>query len=198
MSSIIRDGDTFHGISVESRGVFAHQYGHTYAGQCRDGYACGLGVTTWSNWSKDYAEHGPDGKFDGRYLGCDDDGTTWYGLVERGGKEKEHARVSADGSCTYNDEACARRSALACADRAGRPGRGAPRSPSPPPATRPATRRHAIVRWIGRLGFAPRRRWRRPLPPRCTPAPHAVAGGRAAQPNSRRTVWRDRFPREPS
>ncbi len=28
--------------------------------------------------------------------------------------------------------------------------------------------------------------------------PHAVAGGRAAQPKSRRTVPRDRFPPEPS
>ncbi len=43
------------------------------------------------------------------------------------------------------------RSALACADRAGRPGRGAPRSPRPPPANGPPLRHHAIVRWIGRL-----------------------------------------------
>ena len=69
MSSIIRDGDTFHGISVFGRGVFTDEAGHwTYAGQCRDGYACGLGVLTWPGGAKDYAEHGPDGKFDGRLL----------------------------------------------------------------------------------------------------------------------------------
>ena len=58
MSSIIRDGDTFHGISVFGRGVFTDDKwgGRTYAGQCKDGHACGLGVATWSfNGSKDYA-----------------------------------------------------------------------------------------------------------------------------------------------
>jgi hypothetical protein len=61
MSSIILNGDTFHGISVESRGVFKDEYGYTYAGQCKDGYAYGLGVLTWSNVYKEYAEHGPGG-----------------------------------------------------------------------------------------------------------------------------------------
>ena len=36
MSSIIRDGDTFHGISVFGRGVFTDEIGWTYAGQCKD------------------------------------------------------------------------------------------------------------------------------------------------------------------
>jgi hypothetical protein len=107
MSSIIRRGDTFHGISVESRGVFTDEDGSTYAGQCRDGYACGLGVVTWSDGSKIYAEHGPDGEYDGRSLDRWADGDTWYCLFERGGKEKERARVYADGTCTYNDEDCA-------------------------------------------------------------------------------------------
>ncbi len=77
MSSIIRTRQTYHGVSVvglcTGRGVFTNEifndeYGMTYAGQCKDGYACGLGVLTWSSGSKVYAEHGPDGKYDGRYL----------------------------------------------------------------------------------------------------------------------------------
>jgi hypothetical protein len=106
MSSIIRDGDTLHGISVESRGVFKHKYGQTYAGQCKDGHACGLGVTTLADGTKVYAEHGPDGKFDGRYLRRWADGTTSHSLFERG-EEKEFAYVSADGRCAYNWEDCA-------------------------------------------------------------------------------------------
>ena len=72
MSSIIREGDTFHGISVFGRGVFTddadeHVNGTMiYAGQHRDGYACGLGVLTNSFGWKEYAEHGPDGECDGR------------------------------------------------------------------------------------------------------------------------------------
>ncbi len=107
MSSIIRDGDTFHGISVFGRGVLTKNRNGivTYAGQHRDGY-CGLGVATWSNGSKVHAEHGPDGQFDGRHL---DRWTGWrtdYRLFERG-EPKEYARVFADGHCTYNYVACA-------------------------------------------------------------------------------------------
>ena len=143
MSSIIRNRDTFHGIRVESRGVFTNaQVGsRTYAGQCKDGYACGLGLTTSSCGSKQYAEHGPDGQNDGRCLDRDAYGTwTWYTLFERG-KKMDGAIVSADGRCWYNGATSAR----ACADSAGRPGRGAPRIPSRPPATRPLSPR-AIVR----------------------------------------------------
>jgi hypothetical protein len=69
MSSIIWRGHTFHGSSVFGRGVFTNDtYGRTYAGQCRDGHACGLGVVTWSDGTREYAEHGPDGQCDGRYL----------------------------------------------------------------------------------------------------------------------------------
>ncbi len=106
MSSIINNGDTFHGISVFGLGVFTNDDdGNTYAGQCKDGYACGLSVTTWSDVCKEYAEHGPDGKYDGRNLRRWDDGDTWYDLYERG-EEKDWARVFADGRCTYNGEAC--------------------------------------------------------------------------------------------
>ncbi len=64
------------------------KHGSTYAGQIRDGYACGLGVHTYRNGTKVYAEHGPDGQYDGRYLGRTAHGTTYYGLFERAeGKE---------------------------------------------------------------------------------------------------------------
>jgi hypothetical protein len=156
MSSIINNGDTFNGISVFGRGVFTHdEYGNTYAGQCKDGYACGLGVATYSNGSKGYAEHGPDGKCDGRRLVRHVSGTTWYGLVERGGKLKDSARVCADGSCEYNGEDCApddpRLLALIAqvAPVEVRPAAPAPHRSSPP------TRPHAIVRWISRLVLPP-------------------------------------------
>jgi hypothetical protein len=106
MSSIRRDGWTYRGISVESRGVFTDKYGKTYAGQCKDGYACGLGVTTWSNGSKTYAEHGPDGQFDGRYLDRFADGHTFYYSLYERGEQKEVAVVSADGRCYYNGRDC--------------------------------------------------------------------------------------------
>jgi hypothetical protein len=109
-SIIIQDGDTLHGISVESRGVltnYAYGYVRTYAGQRRDGYACGLGVLTFSDGRKAYAEHGPDGECDGRRLWRDADGDTVYRVCECG-ETKEYAFVFADGRCTYNDEACAR------------------------------------------------------------------------------------------
>jgi hypothetical protein len=111
MSSIKQNGETYHGISVNGRGAFTNPtYGlfeRTYAGLHRDGHACGLGVLTWYSGPKFYADHGPDGKYDGRYLGRWTNGETWYRLYERG-KETGSARVSADGTCKYNDEDCAR------------------------------------------------------------------------------------------
>ena len=109
MSSIIRFGDTYHGISVFGRGVFTNnQYGgRTYAGQHRGSYAWGLGVLTWSsNGTRQYAEHGPDGQYDGRWLHRWAGGDTWYRLYERG-EEKVYAVVYAGGSCEYNDVPCA-------------------------------------------------------------------------------------------
>jgi hypothetical protein len=104
MSSIIQNGHTYHGISIGGRGVFKKQ-GCTYAGQHRGGYACGLGVLTSSNGWKIYAEHGPDGKCDGRCLGRYVSGTTTYRLFERG-EQKDSALVFADGRW-YNGVACA-------------------------------------------------------------------------------------------
>ena len=137
MSSIILRGDTFHGISVFGRGVVTNdESGMTYAGQCRDGYACGLGVLTYSSGSKEYAEHGPDGHFDGRYLDRDADGHNYYGLYERG-KSKEYVHLSANGRCTYNSMACAPDDPrlLALIAQVG-PVEVRPAAPSPPPGVR--------------------------------------------------------------
>ena len=170
MSSIIRVGDTYLGMSVAGRGVFTNEDGHTYAGQYRDGYACGLGVTTYSGGDKVYAEHGPDGQFDGRHLGRSASGNTWYRLYERGGKWKESALVDADGTCRYNGRYCApddpRLLALIAqvAPIEVRPAAPAPHPPlarHSPPSNRP-------MEWPAR--FAPRRRLRRPWPPRCSVA----------------------------
>ena len=181
MSSIIRDGDTFHGISVFGRGVFTHEDENgraTYAGQCRDGHACGLGVTTYSDGHKVYAEHGPDGQYDGRYLRRWTDGDTRYWLFERG-EEKAFADVSANGRCQYNGEACAPDDPRLLALIAQvAPVEVRPAAPDPHPPS--ARHSHPSNRPMDRPArFCPRRRWRRPLPPRCTPTPHAVAGGRA-------------------
>jgi hypothetical protein len=173
MSSIIRDGDTYHGISVFGRGVFTNdEYGTTYvyAGQCRDGYACGLGVLTRSGGFKIYAEYGLDGQFDGRYLYRWSDGDTGYWLYERGA-EKDNAYVSADGTCWYNDEACApddpRVLALIAqvAPVEVRPAAPAPLPPldcHSPPSTKQVS--------DGSAGsVCPRRRLRPPLRTRCSP-----------------------------
>ena len=156
MSSIIRDEDTFHGISVFGRGVFTNEDERdplTYAGQHRDGYACGLAVLTWPS-GKEYAEYGPDGHCDGRCLLRWADGDIWYQLFERGGLEDE-ADVSAGGRCSYNGVVCApddpRLLALIAqvAPVEVRPAAPAPHPPSPFICPQ------AIVRWISRLGFPP-------------------------------------------
>jgi hypothetical protein len=113
MSSIIQNGDTFHGISIGGRGVFTftdkYGYTRTYAGQHRGGYACGLGVLTYPLGDKEYAEHGPDGKYDGRRLYRYAHGDPFYWLYERG-KAKDWASVLANSRrsrCTYTGVPCA-------------------------------------------------------------------------------------------
>jgi hypothetical protein len=173
MSSIIRDGDTIHGISVFGRGVFTNDddvYRWTYAGQCKDGHACGLGVHTYRDGRKDYAEYGPDGKFDGRCLDRHACGDTDYFLYERG-KSKEYAAVYADGRCRYNHVACApddpRLLALIAQVtpvevRPAAPAPHLPLAPHSPPSNRPMDRpaRFALVGAGGRRGHrgAPHRR----------------------------------------
>jgi hypothetical protein len=105
MSSIINNRDTYHGISVIGCGVFTNgEYGMT--GQCKDGYACGLGVLTWPCGSKVYAEHGPDGQWEGRWLRRPANGGKIDYVYERG-ETKLYAIVRADGSFLYNWEVCA-------------------------------------------------------------------------------------------
>jgi hypothetical protein len=177
MSSIIRNGDTYHGISVFGRGVFTDDKygGRTYAGQHRSGHACGLGVATHSSGSKVYAEHGPDGKYDGRYLDRSAHGDTGYFLFERG-KQKDFAYVSANGTYMYNYVACApddpRLLALIAlvAPVEVRPAAPAPHTP----LARPLAAKQSSDGSAGSL--CPRRHWRRPRPPRCSPILHAVAG----------------------
>jgi len=94
-------GDAFQGISVGDRGVFT-AHGETYAGQFRDGYACGLGVLDLDG-SKIYAEHGPDGT-SGRYLELDAEGVVAYIRFECG--ETDQAVVFLGGECDYNGELC--------------------------------------------------------------------------------------------
>ena len=170
MSSIIRDGDTFHGISVFGRGVFTNDKygGRTYAGQCKDGHACGLGVYMYSDGHKGYAECGPDGQCDGRYMYRSADGHTVYFLYERG-TQKDFADVSANGTCTYNWEDCAPDDPRVLALIAQvAPVEVRPAARAPPPITRPplATKQSSD----GSAGsFCPGRRRRPPWPPRCTP-----------------------------
>jgi hypothetical protein len=171
MSSIIIRGDTYHGISVFGRGVFTNnQHGRwTYAGKHRGGHACGLGVLTYYNGHNEYAEHGPDGKFDGRFLGRNSDGHTYYFLFERGGKLKASAGVFANGQCVYNYKACAPddpRLLALIAQVAPVEVRRADQAPHPPLASPLAPKRSSD----GSAGsFCPRRRWRPPLLPRCSP-----------------------------
>jgi hypothetical protein len=181
MSSIIRVGDTYHGISVFGRGVFTDDKwgGRTYAGQCKDGHACGLGVLTWNDGRKEYAEHGPDGKLHGRYLWRNARGITVYGLFERG-ESKGCADVYPYGTCTYKGEGCAPddpRLLALIAQVAPVEVRPAARAPHLPLAPKPSS--------DGSAGsFCRRRRSPPPWPPRCIPTPHAVAGGCATQPDS--------------
>jgi hypothetical protein len=150
MSSIIKDGDTYHGISVFGRGVFTDDKDGrwSYAGQHRDGHACGLGVLTWSHGHKVYAEHGPNGRCDGRCLGRDAHGYTSYRLFGRG-EQMEYATVYDDGRCRYNGVACASddpRLLVLIAQVAPVEVRSAARAPHPPslhhspPGNRPMDR----------------------------------------------------------
>jgi hypothetical protein len=190
MSSIIQNGDTYHGISVNGRGVFTNDafgYVRTYAGLHRDGHACGLAVVTYSSGTKVYAEHGPDGKYDGRNLYRWFDGNSSYRLYERG-EQKDIAGVYANGRCQFNGVVCApddpRMLALIAkvAPVEVRPAARAPHLPSArhsPPSNSPMDQP---------ARFAPGRRSRRPRPPRCIPMPRAVSGGRATQPNTSRNA----------
>jgi hypothetical protein len=174
MSSTIRRGDTYHGISVFGRGVFtSDKYGTTYAGQYRDGYSCGLAVVTYSDGRKDYAEHGPDGQRDGRHLYLSANGTTGYRLFERG-EVKDFACVFADGRCRYKNAFCAPddpRLLALIAHVAPVEVRPQPRPPHPPIAAHSPASNRPMDR---PARFAPAgaggRRGHRGAPPLCTPS----------------------------
>ena len=193
MSSIILRGDTFHGISVFGRGVFKHEHGRwTYAGQHRDGHACGLGVTTYSDGSKGYAEHGPDGQCDGRWLDRYADGSAGYILWERG-KAKDIVVVYADGHCVYNYVACTpddpRLLALIAQVapvevRPDAPAFYPPLASHSPPSNRPMDR-------PARFAFSPAGAGDRRGHRGAAPILHAVASGHATQPNRSRSAKRD-------
>ena len=96
MSSIPRR-KTLHGISVFGLGVFTND---------KNGRMLTYPNGSSQDDAKQYAEHGPDGEYDGRYLGRFPEGFTVYGLYERG-KLNDSAYVYANGDCDYNDEDCA-------------------------------------------------------------------------------------------
>jgi hypothetical protein len=165
MSSIIRYGDTYLGIGVFGRGVFTDEDGFTYAGQHRGGYACGLGVVTWPNGNQEYAEHGRDGKYDGRWLCRWADGHTFYYMFERG-KSKDSAVVSADGRCKFNGVVCAPDDPRLLALIAQVAPVEVPRAAR---ATQLPSLHNSSPRDRPMDSFCPRRRWRPPRPPRCSP-----------------------------
>ena len=139
MSSIIRNRDTYHGISLDGRGVFKATIGRTFAGQCKGGYACGLGVVTYSDgttWSGQFAY----GRWDGHRETHWADGDVDYDLCERGNRV-HRARVKPDGDCEYDYKPCGADHAdfaalIAAAQQAG--------------VRMPPTRIHRKARAIGR------------------------------------------------
>ena len=179
MPSISRRGVTYHGVSVVDRGVFTNKHGAIYAGQHMRGYACGLGVITDSSGHKEYAEHGPDGECDGRYLLRWADGNTAYRLYERG-SSIGWASVYADGRrCLYNGVDCApddQRLLALIAQVA--PVEVRPAAPAPQPATQTPSDRPMDQPARFAPAGAREDRCHRGAPPRT----HAVGGGRATQP----------------
>ncbi len=98
--SLIREECKFNGIGVLGRGVFTDMDGRRYAGQCKGGYACGLGVLTGRDGTRSYSEHGCDG-WCGRSLARNSvNGDTSYFLVR--GEESHRLVVYPDGFCMYN------------------------------------------------------------------------------------------------
>jgi hypothetical protein len=96
---------TYRGTAEGDHGVFTdNSNGTVYAGSIAGGFAC-VGVATWTDGTTHFVECDADGKEHGRVLGCYAAGDTWYYRFEHGSR-KEHAVLSADGTCEYNGEAC--------------------------------------------------------------------------------------------
>ena len=58
--------------------MFTYEDGSTYSGQHTDSHVCGLGVASWSDEDKEYAEYSPDGGRDGHHMFRKVAGTTDY------------------------------------------------------------------------------------------------------------------------
>ncbi len=97
-------GGTLVGTAEGDHGVFTRSGGLVYAGQIAGGSAR-VGVLTRTNGTTTFAECDADGKEHGRELACGAGGDTWYFRWEHG-SQKEHAVLSADGTCAYDGKAC--------------------------------------------------------------------------------------------
>ena len=113
MTSIPHDRDTFHGFSVNGRGVFLCEEGVTrhcvrvYAGQNPSHFANALGVLTIPDgYGKIYAELDCDGKYHGWNI-REYKSRRRYALYDRGNM-KDSVALFTTGKCVYNDEVCAR------------------------------------------------------------------------------------------
>ena len=113
MTSIPHDRDTFHGFSVNGRGVFLCEEGVTrhcvrvYAGQNPSHFANALGVLTIPDgYGKIYAELDCDGKYHGWNI-RESKSRRRYALYDRGNM-KDSVALLTTGKCVYNDEVCAR------------------------------------------------------------------------------------------
>jgi hypothetical protein len=170
MTGIKFCGHTYRGTAEGDHGVFTHGDGTVFAGQIADGFPC-VGVLTNTTGATFFVECDADGKEHGRELVCTAGGDTVYSLYEHG-RNKEYARLHADGTCAYNGKACRADYAPFVALQAmvvpikARPSTRAPHSrlyaaffrPHRPP--------------IGPIGhcFGTRRSWRPPTPTGCAPS----------------------------
>jgi hypothetical protein len=98
-------GYTFVGTAEGDHGVFTRS-GRVYAGKIAYGCAC-VGVLTDTSGDTWFVECDADGKEHGRRLDCRANGHTEYRLFKHGfSLGLEWAVLYADGTCTYNGEAC--------------------------------------------------------------------------------------------
>jgi hypothetical protein len=105
MTEINAFGSTYVGTAEGDHGVFTNKFtGTVYAGQIAGDSAC-VGVLTFTDGNTAFVECDADGQPHGRALGCYADGHTVYSRCEHGSR-KEDALLRADGTCTYNGEAC--------------------------------------------------------------------------------------------
>ena len=99
-------GSTYVGTAEGDHGVFTdNSNGAVFVGKIAGGSAR-IGVHTWTGGTTSFVECDADGQWHGRVLDCYADGDTVYRRYEHG-SYKEQAALSADGTCEYNDEACA-------------------------------------------------------------------------------------------